>query len=111
MRDIAVVGLAPCQCFSPGANQTMSPGRISSTGSPNRWTQPQPVRTIRVTANSASSLPGDRLFDGVVVPMLLDPLGDYLPVRGVRRIVPINSKLMADVIGGFAAEDEIPFVR
>ena len=28
----AVVGVAPCQCFSPGANQTTSPGRISSTG-------------------------------------------------------------------------------
>src|SRR3954454_5253146 len=26
---IAVVGVAPCQCFSPGANQTTSPGRIS----------------------------------------------------------------------------------
>ena len=29
---MAVVGVAPCQCFSPGANQTTSPGRISSIG-------------------------------------------------------------------------------
>src|SRR5438477_6817868 len=29
---IAVVGVAPCQCFSPGANQTTSPGRIFSIG-------------------------------------------------------------------------------
>ena len=27
---IAVVGVAPCQCFSPGENQTTSPGWISS---------------------------------------------------------------------------------
>ena len=32
MWVIAVVGDAPCQCFSPGANQTTSPGRISSIG-------------------------------------------------------------------------------
>ena len=31
---IAVVGAAPCQCFSPGENQTTSPGRISSMGRP-----------------------------------------------------------------------------
>ena len=33
---MAVVGVAPCQCFSPGANQTTSPGRISSIGPPSR---------------------------------------------------------------------------
>jgi hypothetical protein len=27
---MAVVGVAPYQCFSPGAMQTMSPGLISS---------------------------------------------------------------------------------
>ena len=32
----AVAGEAPCQCFSPGANQTTSPGRISSIGPPSR---------------------------------------------------------------------------
>src|SRR4051794_40609758 len=45
---MAVVGAAPCQCFSPGSNQTTSPGRISSTGPPSRWTRPQPDITIRV---------------------------------------------------------------
>ena len=34
MCVIAMVGDAPCQCFSPGGNQTTSPGRISSTGPP-----------------------------------------------------------------------------
>ena len=32
MWVIAVVAVAPCQCFSPGGNQMMSPGRISSFG-------------------------------------------------------------------------------
>src|SRR5437762_1220408 len=45
---IAVVGVAPCQCFSPGGNQITSPGRISSAVPPQRCAQPQPAVTIRV---------------------------------------------------------------
>ena len=37
---IAVAGPAPCQCFSPGANQITSPGRISSTAPPSRPARP-----------------------------------------------------------------------
>src|SRR4051794_40860404 len=48
MCVIAVVGAAPCQCFSPGGNQTMSPGRISSIGPPQRWARPTPDVTISV---------------------------------------------------------------
>jgi hypothetical protein len=48
MWDMAVVAVAPRQCFSPGGNQMMSPGRISSTGPPSRWTQPQPAVTMSV---------------------------------------------------------------
>src|SRR6266496_1242862 len=48
MCVMAVVGVAPCQCFSPGANQITSPGRISSIGPPQRWTRPRPAVTIRV---------------------------------------------------------------
>src|SRR3954464_13575079 len=48
MCVIAVVGVAPCQCFSPGGNQTTSPGLISSIGPPSRCTQPQPDVTISV---------------------------------------------------------------
>jgi hypothetical protein len=33
---MAVVAVAPCQCFSPGGNQITSPGRISSIGPPQR---------------------------------------------------------------------------
>ena len=36
MCVMAVFGAAPCQCFSPGGNQTTSPGRISSIGPPSR---------------------------------------------------------------------------
>jgi hypothetical protein len=50
MCVMAVVGVAPCQCFSTGENQTTSPGRISSIGPPSRWTQPQPA-TTRLRSN------------------------------------------------------------
>src|SRR5437588_8522714 len=48
MWVMAVDGAAPCQCFSSGGNQTTSPGRISSTGPPQRCTRPQPAVTIRI---------------------------------------------------------------
>src|SRR5579864_5458745 len=48
MCVIAVVGAAPCQCFSPGENETTSPGRISSIGPPQRCARPQPAVTMRV---------------------------------------------------------------
>src|SRR4029077_6054109 len=47
----AVVGVAPCQCFSLGANQTTSPVRISSIGPPSRCARPQPAVTISVCPN------------------------------------------------------------
>src|ERR1700760_1971807 len=46
--DMAVVAVAPCQCFSWGENQTTSPGRISSIGPPSRCAHPSPDVTIRV---------------------------------------------------------------
>src|SRR6266850_2171179 len=48
MCTIAVVGDAPCQCFSSGANQITSPGRISSMGPPQRCARPKPAVTIKV---------------------------------------------------------------
>src|SRR5439155_21836571 len=48
MCVMAVVAVAPCQCFSPGGNQTTSPGRISSIGPPQRCARPPPAVTIRV---------------------------------------------------------------
>ena len=48
MWVIAVLAVAPCQCFSPGGNQITSPGRMSSTGPPQCWAQPLPAVTISV---------------------------------------------------------------
>src|SRR4051794_9227628 len=48
MCVMLVVAVAPCQCFTPGGNQTTSPGRTSSTSPPSRCTQPQPAVMIRV---------------------------------------------------------------
>src|SRR5918993_31236 len=48
MWVIAVVGDAPCQCFCPGGNHTTSPGRISSTGPPQRCARPNPDVTISI---------------------------------------------------------------
>src|SRR5262249_4216494 len=45
---IAVVGVAPCQCFSCGGHQTTSPGRISTLGPPSLCTHPHPDVTISV---------------------------------------------------------------
>src|SRR5919106_3694329 len=45
---IEVVRVAPCQCFSPGGNQTTSPGSTSSTGPPQVCTHPRPDMTINV---------------------------------------------------------------
>src|SRR5881296_2197858 len=48
---MAVVGVAPCQCFSPGENQITSPGRIGSIGPPHRCARPLPAVTISVWPN------------------------------------------------------------
>jgi hypothetical protein len=48
MWVIAAVAVAPCQCRSPGSNQTTSPGAISSIGPPSRCTRPRPAVTISV---------------------------------------------------------------
>src|SRR2546423_3813435 len=45
---MAVVGMAPCQCFSFGGHQITSPGRISTFGPPSLCTHPQPDVTIKV---------------------------------------------------------------
>src|SRR5947209_3817426 len=51
MCVIEVVGAAPCQCFSFGANNTASPGRISSIGPPQHCARPQPAVTTSLWPN------------------------------------------------------------
>src|SRR6516165_1464518 len=89
MCVIAVVGAAPCQCFSPGANQTTSPGRICSTGPPSRCARPQPAVTIRVCPSGcvchAVRAPGSNVT--------LEPLtraGSGALNSGSMRTVPVN---------------------
>src|SRR5437763_2052446 len=48
MCVMAVVAVAPCQCFSPRGNQITSPGRMPSIGPPQGCARPQPAVTIRV---------------------------------------------------------------
>ena len=45
---IAVVGAAPCQCFSPGEDHITSPGWMCSICSPQRCTKPLPAVTTKV---------------------------------------------------------------
>ena len=48
MCVMAVVGVAPCQCFWPGGHHRTSPVRISTIGSPSHCVQPQPDVMISV---------------------------------------------------------------
>src|SRR5947207_5656261 len=48
MCVIAVLSVAPCQCFLPGGQVITSPGRISTFGSPQHCVQPRPEVTIKV---------------------------------------------------------------
>ena len=86
---IAVVAVAPCQCFTPGGNQTTSPGRISSTDPPSRCAQPQPLVTIRVGPSGwvchAVRAPGSK----VTLAPAARP-GSGASNSGSTRTVPVN---------------------
>src|SRR5436190_1127798 len=86
---MAVAGAAPCQCFSLGANETTSPGRISSIGPPSRCARPQPVVTIKVWPSGwvchAVRAPGSN------VTLALDVrAGVFASNKGSIRTVPVN---------------------
>src|SRR6266513_2536184 len=89
MCVMAVVGEAPCQCFSPGGNQITSPGRISWTGSPQRWTSPLPAVTINVCPSGcvchAVRAPGSN-----VTPAPPTRAGSGASNSGAIRTVPVN---------------------
>src|SRR5437660_12891470 len=85
----AVVGVAPCQCFSLGGNQTTSPGRISSIGPSQLCAQPRPNVTI-------SFCPSGCVCQAVRAPgsnVTLAPLtraGSGALNSGSMRTVPVN---------------------
>src|SRR3954471_1574586 len=89
MCVMAVVGVAPCQCFSLGGNQTTSPGRISSTGPPSRCAHPQPAVTISVCPNGcvchAVRAPGSNV---TLAPATR--AGAAVWKSGSTRTVPVN---------------------
>src|SRR5436190_1376759 len=86
---MAVVAVAPCQCFSPAANDTTSPGRISSTAPPSRCTRPQPKVTINVCPSGcvchAVRAPGSN-----VTALPAARAGAFAAKRGSIRTVPVN---------------------
>src|SRR6266566_6041229 len=89
MCVMAVVSMAPCQCFSPGGNQTTSPGRIVSTGPPQRCAQPQPAVTISVWPSGcvchAVRAPGSKV---TLAPAAR--AGAFAWNNGSMRTVPVN---------------------
>src|SRR6266702_224327 len=97
MCVIAVVGVAPCQCFSPGGNQTTSPGRISSIGPPSRWTRPDPAVTISTWPSGwvchAVRAPGSKVTSAIDTRAGSGGLNS-----GSRRTVPVkySSEGLAD---------------
>src|SRR5207247_848889 len=89
MCVMAVVAVAPCQCFSPGGNQTTSPGRISSIGPSQRCARPQPAVTIRVWPSGcvcqAVRAPGSKV---TLAPATR--AGSAAWNNGSMRTVPVN---------------------
>src|SRR3954451_20147098 len=89
MCVITVVGAAPCQCFSPGANHTTSPGRISSIGPPHRCARPEPAVTISICPSGcvchAVRAPGSNV---TTAPATRAGAGAW--ISGSMRTVPVN---------------------
>src|SRR5665213_2785364 len=89
---MAVVGAAPCQCFSPGANQITSPGRISSIGPPSRCARPHPAVTTSVCPRGcvcqAVRAPGSNV---TLAPTTRAGLGAVK--RGSILTVPVNQSV------------------
>ena len=106
---MAVVGVAPCQLFSPGGNQTTSPARISSIGPPQRCARPQPAVTIRIWPSGwechADRAPGSnvtmapRARAGAVALYLLvngRPVRDRALARAVAQASEIVFSIVTD---------------
>src|SRR5207253_11373260 len=86
---MAVVVVAPCQCFSFGGHQTTSPGRISIFGPPSLCTHPHPYVTIRVCPSGwvchAERAPGSKV---TLAPRAR--AGSGASNRGSIRTVPVK---------------------
>ena len=85
----AVVGDAPCQCFSPAGMKTTSPGRMSSIGPPSRCAQPQPAVTISVCPRGWVCQAVLAAGSKVLEPQTTRP-GASASQSMSRRTVPVN---------------------
>src|SRR5438552_18809163 len=88
----AVVGVAPCQCFSLGGNQTTSPGRISSIGPSQLCARPRPDVTINACPSGcvcqAVRAPGSNV---TLAPRTR--AGSGASNSGSMRTVPVNQSV------------------
>src|SRR4051794_36961904 len=85
----AVVGVAPCQCLTPGGNQTTSPGWTSSTGPPSCRTQPQPAVMIKVCPSGCVCQAVRAAGSNVTLPADVRA-GAWAWNSGSTRTVPVN---------------------
>src|SRR5204862_5801486 len=89
---MAVVAVAPCQCFSPGGHTTTSPARISRFGPSSHFTQPQPAVTIslwpRGCVCQALRAPGSKVTSAAETRD-----GSVAANSGSMRTVPVNHSL------------------
>src|SRR5215472_12515665 len=125
---MAVVLAAPCQCFSPGGNQTTSPGRICSIGPPHRCARPAPAVTIKVwpsgcvcqavralgsnvtlapTARAGSADVKSGSMRTVPVKYSSGPLPEGCEPLFLMSMDMSNPALLADPLVLFAAEDDV----
>ena len=86
---MVVSGPAPCQCFSPGAIQTVSPGRISRIGSPHSWMRPTPETTCKVWP-SGWVCQAVRAFGSNLTHAPLIRAGAGASMMGSCHTVPVN---------------------
>src|SRR3954452_17606677 len=86
---MAVVAVAPCQCFSPGGQTTTSPARISRLGPSWHFTQPQPAVTISLWPSGcvcqALRAPGSKVTSAAETRD-----GSVAANNGSMRTVPVN---------------------
>src|SRR3954449_11915793 len=93
-----LLGEAPCQCFSPGGSQTVSPGRISMIGPPFVCTRPTPETTNKVCPSGwvchAVRAPGSKATRAE-----LTRAGPGGVLIGSCQTVPVNQSLDARRVG------------
>src|SRR4051794_34552230 len=84
-----VVAEVPCQCFTPGAIRTTSPGLISCFAPPHSCTPPSPGVTIRICPTGWVSQPERAPGSNVTCPPETRD-GSTAPNRGSTRTEPVK---------------------